>query len=375
VSAPDRFEIVDPDQAFGSLAGAWDELLAASGSDSPFLTPTWLAAWWTAYGTGRIPAIVAAWRGTSLAGLVPLQLAAVEWRGGIPLRALRFLGDGTYDSDYLGPIVPREEEAEFLPAFWSWLRHASTIRYEVAHLNEIPVESPSYAPFRALLEEDGSLLEEDRVGCVQAPLPETYDAYVAGLKPRMRTKLRSLRRTLEGDHQAVLRRADAATLRESLESLFRLHQARWQARGEPGVFGTPEKRGFYHRVAAALLERGWLDLTTLVADGAPVAHQCCIRYRGTAYLLQEGYDPAWEERGVGNALRAMSIEAMIADRIRVYDFLAGVTEHKLSWGGATKESARLTLRGSGPYAALATGMRKLAAARAKLRSVISKSGQ
>lgn len=347
-------------------------MLAASAADSPFLTPTWLEAWWKSYGGGRIPAIVTAWRGSALAGIVPLQLATVEWRGKIPLRALRFLGDGTYDSDYLAPVVPRGEEGEFLPAFWDWLRHHSSVHYEVAHLNEIPVDAPIYAPLRQLLEEDGSLLEEDRVGCVVAPLPKRYEDYIAGLKPRMRTKVRSLRRGLEAEHDARLVRADAATLAPTLESLFRLHQERWHARGEPGVFAAPEKRAFYHGVAPALLARGWLDLTTLVAGDAPVAHQCCIRYRGTAYLLQEGYDPAWEERGVGNALRAMSIEAMIADGVRVYDFLAGVTEHKRSWGGMTKESARLTLRGSGPYAALATGMRRLAAARAKIRSVLSR---
>jgi CelD/BcsL family acetyltransferase involved in cellulose biosynthesis len=373
MSAPDRFEIVEPERAFGELAPGWEELLAASAADSPFLTPAWLAPWWGAYGEGRRPALVFARRRRSLAGILPLQLAAARWRGGVPLRALRLFGDGTSDSDYLDFIAPRGEEETVLAAFWSWLRRSGELRYEVAHLNEIPADSPSCGALRRLAEGDGSLLEEDHVGCVAAELPATYEGYVASLKPRMRTKVRSLRRSLETEHGAALVRCDPDSLADTLESLFRLHERRWRARGESGVFAAPEKRAFYHAMARSLQRRGWLDLTTLVADGAPVAHQLCVRYRGTAFLLQEGYDPDWEERGVGNALRAMTIEAMIGDGVRAYDFLAGVTEHKRSWGGAVKESVRFTLRGSGPYAALATGLRRLASARARIRSAFSRS--
>lgn len=371
MSAPDRFEIVEPERAFGALAPAWEELLEASAADTPFLTPAWLEAWWSSYGAGRLPVLVFAWRGSELVGILPLQLAAVRWRGGIPLRALRLFGDGTHDSDYLDFIVRRGEEESVLTAFWSWLRR-SPVRYDVAHWNEIPAASPTYPIVRRLAARDGTLLEEYPIGCVVMSLPDTFEGYVASLKPRMRTKVRSLRRGLQEGHGAVLVRCDEPALGPTLESLFRLHERRWTARGESGVFAAPAKRAFYHTMARTLLRRGRLDLTTLVADGIPVAHQCCIRHRDAAFLLQEGYDPDWEERGVGNALRAMTIEAMIQDGVRTYDFLAGVTPHKLSWGGTVKESACFTLRGTGPFAALASGMRRLAAARARIRSVLSR---
>jgi len=376
VSAPDRFEVVEPARAFGELAPAWENLLRSSAADSPFLAPVWLEAWWGAYGAGREPLLVFARRGDAIVGIFPLQIATERWRGRLPLRTLRLFGDGTHDSDYLDFIVPRGEEETVLPAFWAWLRRAgSGLRYEVAQWNEIPDTSPAGAVIRRLVERDGSLLEEHRVGCVVTALPASYEAYVASLKPRMRTKVRSLRRVLSEQHGAVFQRADEATLGPTLESLFRLHERRWTLRGESGVFAAPEKRAFYHAMGRALLSRGWLDLTTLVAGGTPVAHQCCIRYRDTAFLLQEGYDPDWEDRGVGNALRAMTIEAMIQDGLQTYDFLAGVTSHKLSWGGTVKESLRLTLRGSGARAAIASGLSLLSAARARLRAAFSRSGR
>lgn len=369
MSAPDRFEVVAPEDAFGALAPAWGELLGASAADTPFLTPAWLEAWWSAYGAGREPFLVVARRGRDLAGIFPLQLLEERWRGRLPLRALRLLGDGTHDSDYLDFVVARGEEEDVVPAFWSWLRRAGP-RYEVALWNEIPATSPSGAIVRRLAAAEGSLLEEDRVGCVAAALPASYPDYLASLKPRMRTKVRSLRRDLAANHGAALVRCDEATLDATLESLFRLHERRWAKRGGAGVFGSPAKRAFYRAWTRSFLRRARLDLTTLVADGMPVAHQCCVRHGEATYLLQEGYDPDWEDRGVGNALRAMTVETLIAEGVRTYDFLAGVTDHKLSWGGSVKESLRLTLRGSGAKAALATGITKLAAARARIRAAL-----
>jgi CelD/BcsL family acetyltransferase involved in cellulose biosynthesis len=370
MTAPDRFEVVEPERALGALAGHWSQLLRESAADTVFLTPEWMSAWWAAYARGRTSAVVLARRGGEIAGILPLQIAEERYRGTIPIRVLRFLGDGTHDSDYLDFIVPRGEEASVVPAFWAWLRGgAGPLRYDVARWNEIPAASPNGAMIRALAAESGALIEEERVGCVVTALPASWDGYVAGLKPRMRTKVRSLRRELEtGRTVTLVPCGTEKALDATLESLFALHQRRWAARREPGVFGGPEKRAFYRALGRALLRRGWLDFHTLEVDGAPVAHQFCARYQGTSFLLQEGYDPAWEALGVGNVLRSMIVERLIAEGVGAYDFLAGVTDHKLSWGGTVKESARLTVRGSGPRAAIVAGITRVAAATAPLRA-------
>jgi len=372
VTSPDRFEVVEPERALGALAPAWRELLAASAADTLFLTPEWLEAWWAAYRARRVPAVVLAHRGSSLAGIFPLQVAEERYRGRLPLRALRFLGDGTHDSDYLDFIVPRGDEESVLPAFWAWLRGGSgPLRYDVALWNELPVASPHYPILKGLAEGSRAFIEEERIGCVVASLPASWDAYVAGLKPRMRTKVRSLRRELESVHTVALERCDSEeALDDALESLFQLHERRWATRGEVGVFQGEDKRVFYRGMGRALLTRGWLDFHSLVVDGVPVAHQFCARYKGTTYLLQEGYDPDWETMGVGNVLRAMVVERLIGEGVGVYDFLGGVSSHKLSWGGTVKESARLKLRGAGARARIVSGIERFAAATAPLRAAL-----
>lgn len=340
------FEAVEVPAAFTVLRDAWREILEACPGHTIFLTPEWMESWWDAYRDSRAGVVIVARRGTRIVALVPLQVTREPWRMGVAARTLRFLTDGSYDADYLDFIATPDAGEDLAPALWRWLRRNAPIRFDLARWNEIPETSPWLVPLRGTLEGDGALIEEETIGAVEALLPDSWDAYLGSLKPRMRTKVRSLERDLEAAHRVRLlacERSEDAAVR--LPSLFDLHERRWALRGGQGVFRGPRKRAFYERLTARLLERGWLQFHSLEADGALVAHQFCMGYRGTVYLLQEGYDPNWEDRGVGNALRALVLRRLIAEGWRRYDFLAGVTEHKRSWGGRVKEGRRLFARG------------------------------
>lgn len=60
------------------------------------------------------------------------------------------------------------------------------------------------------------------------------------------------------------------------------------------------------------------------------------------FLLQEGLDPEWFNHGAGNALRAHVFRDCIERGLSAYDFLGGVTPHKLSWGATVHYSVRVT---------------------------------
>ena len=367
-AVPLRFDLLAPDEAFGAQADAWRALLGASDADTIFLAPEWLESWWLAYGVGRAPAIVSVRRGSERVALVPLQIAPERWKGFLDVRVLRFMGDGTYDSDYLDVIAAPGLEPDFLAELWRWLCGPSGLRFDLARLNEIPAGSPRAERLVALLESSQRLLDRERIGCVSFPLPDSWDAYVTSLKPRMRTKVRTLRRALEGSHDLRLLSCDREEdLDARLESLFDLHERRWAKRGGSGVFRGDAKRSFYRLVSARLQSRGWLRFHSLSVDGALVAHQYAMDYEGVRYSLQEGYDPAWEDQGVGNVLRAMAIEQAIDEKRNAYDMLAGVTDHKLSWGGGVKEGLRLLVRGPGLRGRLVTLATHVAAATAPLR--------
>jgi len=261
--------------------------------------------------------------------------------GPIRYRALFLIGDGSFDSDYLDWITRRGRERDVVRAVLDRLR-LDQADWDLLLVNEVPARSPILAALRTCILKLGWHWSESRVPCARVPLPATWDEYLRMLKPRMRTKIRSLARTLEQTFRIQYDRCtDDSDLENRLHSLFDLHQRRWAAEGKPGVFQTPEKRRFYDLMTRRFLDRGWLRFYSLRAQGSYVAHQLCFERDGTMFLLQEGLDPDWFEHGAGNALRAYVIRDCIERGLTGYDFLGGVTPHKLSWGSTVNHSVRI----------------------------------
>src|SRR5207253_3380988 len=93
-------------------------------------------------------------------------------------------------------------------------------------------------------------------------------------------------------HEVCLRSVQTETdLKTGLETLYDLHSKRWESKGAEGVFSNPAKRRFYDLFSPLFLAQGWLAFDFLELNGSTVACQMCFRYRGTQFLLQEGFNP------------------------------------------------------------------------------------
>jgi CelD/BcsL family acetyltransferase involved in cellulose biosynthesis len=324
-----------------TLEPGWNPLLAQSASDTVFLTWEWMTSWWHAYSNARRPMVISFERSGEVVGLAPLCRQRISRYGVIRHDAVAFIGDGTADSDYLDLIVRTGEEGAVAECLAGTL--ASLGFGAVAFLNDVPGSSPNLAPLARALRTRNWSWRAEPVACAEALLPESWDLFLGALQPRMRTKIRSLTRRLEERHQVRFRYASCERdIALNLPSLFHLHQRRWEREGRLGVFASEDKRRFYEELSRRFLERGWLRLSTLEVDGAAVAHQMCFEYRNTMFLLQEAFDPDWEEQGVGNVLRTRVLQDCIDRGVGNYDFLGGMTDHKRSWGATTKESLRIT---------------------------------
>ena len=331
-------------EEFLSFKKEWNCLLSDSSSDTIFLTWEWLDSWWRAYGRGKELHIVVAEKNGRIVGIAPLYSQQTVQYGLIPCTVLRFLGDGSYDSDYLDFIVRRGDEKPVVTSLLEFLvrdgRH-----WDVMLLREIPETSNVITIMRSFFEGLGWYWEKvEDVPCTFVNLPADWDGYLSMLRPRMRTKIRSVMRRLEKEHEVSFDMCrNISDLSMRLESLFELHNRRWRSVGKPGVFESSEKTEFYNLMASAFHSRGWLRFYSLSVDGKYAAHQFCFEYGNTMFLLQEGYNPEMADLEVGNVLRGYVFRDCIERRVSVYDFLGGVTRHKLSWGGNVKNSLRFSI--------------------------------
>jgi peptidoglycan/xylan/chitin deacetylase (PgdA/CDA1 family)/CelD/BcsL family acetyltransferase involved in cellulose biosynthesis len=328
------------------LALAWNPLLERSASATTFLTWEWVTGWWSVYGNSPDLRILTALDdGGVLRGIAPLRYQPVH-RFGQTFPSLAFLGDGSNDSDYLDFIVERGFEG---PVMAAWLRHLREDlgRGLVLRLNDIPATSPNLGALRQLNEP--YLWDEQTVPCPTVRLPTDWNEYLAMLRPRFRTKIRSVLRNLEARNEVRFGFCEQPSeLDRLLPALFELHTRRWNDEGRPGVFGSEAKRRFYGELSTRLLDRGALRLSWLEWNGRLLACQYGFLHDKTYLHLQEGYEPASDHWNIGVGLRAWSIRELIGSGVAEYDFLAGTGRHKTDWGAEIKESRRVLVAARTP---------------------------
>ena len=329
-----NIRLIRDHEEFSALRAEWNDLLSRSSADTIFLTWEWLSSWWESYAQADdVLRIIVVREGTGgeLIGIVPLYQRAQPWLPFRPIKTLRFIGDGSADSDYLDAIVIRGREEEILTYVWKWLC-SELSSWDILQLTTIPETSATCHWLKGTAGNAEVVSRSERIPCLVADLPPSWEDYLPSLQPRFRTKIRSTLGNILSRHKVCFRSVESERdLKAGLQTLYDLHGKRWAVKQADGVFLNPAKRQFYERFSSRFLAAGWLVFDFLELDGIAVACQLCFKYRGTQFLLQEGFDPEFASESVGVALRAMVFKKAIEDGIRHYDFLAGVGRHKTQW--------------------------------------------
>jgi CelD/BcsL family acetyltransferase involved in cellulose biosynthesis len=300
-----------------------------------------MVSWWLSYGSGKSLWIVQIKKDDELIGIAPFYRSRVRHYG-LGYNEIRFIGDGSSDSDYMDIIARSGYEECVIQEVLNFILRNPNF-WDILHLNEIPQDSPTVPILKRYMALAGLLCESSVIPCCHVPLPKDWQEYLSSLKPRMRTKVRSSIQRLESSFKVEFDNSTTAEdIAPRLESLFLLHNSRWSGKNQKGVFESPAKRQFYFEISRLFLANGWLGFSSLLLNGVPAAHQFCFIYDGKMFLLQEGFDPRFSEFGVGNVLRAYVFRRCIERGLSAYDFLGGITTHKESWGAKLKYSIRFS---------------------------------
>jgi CelD/BcsL family acetyltransferase involved in cellulose biosynthesis len=315
-----------------NLRTAWEELLLEFQGATVFSTLEWLGPWWRAFGSAQRLRVLGFFDSSGrLAALAPLSLADYRAPLGIKLKLLRMMGDGSGDSDNLDLPVRPGYEKRVVSTLLDYLTTAA-FSWDFCQLNTLPDDSPCGS---ALLEElqgrQWTRFAEVRPR-LAVEMPDNWEQYLRQLTSKERGKVGLRTRRLQKHYNVRYIKCTESALQPALDALFRLHQDRWQVRGESGSFASGERRQFYEELSHALLERGWLEFWLLELDGKEVAAQYGFRYGKTVFSLQEGFDLTHSSDSVGYVLRAHVLKQLIADGVCRYDFLAGQGEAKSRWG-------------------------------------------
>ena len=154
-----------------------------------------------------------------------------------------------------------------------------------------------------------------------------WEEYLAGRSRNLRSQLGRKLRALQRDHDLRFRLADdPARIQEDMETLIRLHQARWGDGGSGALSGA--RAAFHRELAAIALERGWLRLWLAETEGRAIAAWYGFRFEEAESYYQSGRDPDWDRSSVGLVLLAHTIRAAMDDGMREYRLLRGGEAYK-----------------------------------------------
>jgi CelD/BcsL family acetyltransferase involved in cellulose biosynthesis len=306
---------------------AWQALWHRAVAATPFSAPAWLLPWCRHLAPGP-PLALLAWRGDALAALAP---AFVYGEGGA--RVLGLLGGGV--SDYQDVLA---EDAGGAAAALGWMRERGR-GFDRCRLEALPADSALLA---ALSPGERRALAPQEV-CPVLALPPHGDWLAGVASSRLLADVRRQRRRLgEAGHFEVAHARGAAAL-PMVEDLFRLHRARWESRGEPGVLGSRAVRAFHAEAAPGLAAMGLLRVTALRLDDRSFAVLYALAARGRVHAYLQGIDPALARFSPGSVLVAAAIEGAVADGARELDMCRGGEPYKYRWGAVDRPTFRLEL--------------------------------
>jgi CelD/BcsL family acetyltransferase involved in cellulose biosynthesis len=229
-------------------AGLW----ARDPRATAFQSPAWLEAWWTHLGGGERVDLEARDGAGRLIGALP---AFIWIDGGV--RKLVPVGAG--HSDYLDALIDPDQATEAMAGLW---RAAQAVDWDEIFLPDLRPDTPLLGP----VPDGWTAIDQPCEICPVLNIPAGGDVLGALSKSRRRKIVHDRHRADRlGGVTATLAAPDE--LEEALEALFRLHGARWQAAGEPGVLADPKVEKFTAQPAPSLMEAGLLRVALVRHEG------------------------------------------------------------------------------------------------------------
>lgn len=284
-----------------------------------FVLPSWIKAWWEAFGDGselKIPAVL---RDGSVIGVAPLL---------IENDLARFVGS-TDVCDYQDFVITPGEAFPFFETLMDYLREQGVTRLDLGTLrpdSTVLTHLPELAPrlgCKLVVEEEDISHEID--------LAANWDGYLQQLKGKQRHEVRRKIRRLEeaGTPEFKLLR-DPEAIRRALPTFMDLFTA---SRPDKADFMTDRMARFFRGLVENMVEADLLRLGFLELDGTTAAAVLGFEYDETMYLYNNGYDPNFSSVNVGLLCKVFSIRESIENGLKRYDFLKGSEVYKERLGG------------------------------------------
>jgi len=314
-------------------SAAWNTLVEAGISDTPFLRYEILSHWWKSLGGGEWKnaelVLIAGTENGNLIGIAPLFKTVYDGRP-----ALLLVGSIEV-SDYLDLIVRAEDLPRFLAGLMDFLARSGSFTVLPFDWYNLVDSSPTLAALKAESEKRGWTYHEE----IYRPTPRIalsgdFDAYLAGIDKKQRHEIRrKMRRAVESEalvHFYIVE--DAATLESEIESFLLLME---QDSNKAG-FLRPAMREHMSGIMRSAFTQGYLWLAFLTVDGVKAAAAFNFDYKNKLWGYNSGVSQGFMDLSPGWVLLTYQLQWASEHGRYEFDFMRGDEEYKYRFGGVNK---------------------------------------
>ncbi|RPF41076.1 CelD/BcsL family acetyltransferase involved in cellulose biosynthesis [Streptomyces sp. Ag109_G2-6] len=315
---------------FAALEEAWNRLVRACPTATPFQSHAWLHSWWLSYGKDGRLRILLVRRGEELVGAAALMLVHRPLPRLVPL--------GGPITDYFDVLVSREHAGQVVPALAQGLHRAA--RRAVVDLREVRPGAAAEAVFDAWPGVSSRLTDSTCMELPALPFDQLVKRMPASGAQRVRAKLRKTDAAGIEEHEVTEQEVPQA-----VRTLLRLHEKQWRGRGVTPEHLRPRFAEHLTRATRRMVRAGEGRLTEFRLDGNVVAANVTLLSAALSGGYLYGADPGLRERKVDVATLLLRYEAgrALEEGRAVVSFLRGNEPYKNHWRPETVVNQRLLM--------------------------------
>jgi CelD/BcsL family acetyltransferase involved in cellulose biosynthesis len=320
----------------------WNDLLAESITNVPFLRYEYLSIWWETRGGGEWPAaelaVVMARQDGCLVGIAPLFIGKNKEGE----KALLLLGSIEI-SDYLDLIVRPADLQPFVVGLLDFLDTCPELGdWLILDCHNLLETSPTLPVLKAEAETRGWTFSVEKIyHAPSIPLTGDFETYLAGIDKKQRHEIRrKMRRADEtgGVRWYIVQEAS------SLETEMNAFLGLMANDPEKAIFLTETMRTQMQLSARAAFDAGWLQLAFLEVNGEKAAGYLNFDYLNRMWVYNSGLDRRFMELSVGWVLLGHLLQWANENGRSEFDFMRGDEDYKYRFGGVDKFLVRAQVR-------------------------------
>ena len=181
---------------------------------------------------------------------------------------------------------------------------------------------------------------------VKLPVPDSWEAYLAGLGAGTRGKIKQLELHLYRDYPGakvewITSTASESARDEGLQALVRLHQQRWEASWSGSVFAREHNVRFFLRMMQGALIREQAVLFLLYLEQTVVAAMTLLhvpgQHTGYCHYLARDAQALPARYSTGKIMVCQAIRCAMQRKIRELNLSVTSMDYKIQLGGAAYE--------------------------------------